>query len=155
MLAQGRPVRQGKESSLRFRLSRWRGIIILPTNTMYRKKLLIASLVALALMGAGCSLTHTVTVTNTKATNTNVTVNTNKVTSVTYAGQTGKNALELLQSGHQVDVSAAGFVNAIDGVTPGDHQYWSFYVNGKQADVGAKDYQTKNSDAIEWKLESY
>lgn len=132
-------------------------IIIYPTNIMHRKKFLFAVLIALTLTGAGCSWTHTVNVNSASTANTNTLspVNLNTTDSVTYAGQAGKNALELLQTNHQVDVSAQGFVNAIDGVKPGDHQYWSFYVNGKQADVGAKDYQTKTSDAIEWKLEAF
>ncbi len=125
---------------------------------MKLSKALLPVAISLALFGAGCSFTHTVNVNVTANKNANTaTVNTKTTVtkSVTYTGQAGKNALELLQAKHTVDASAQGFVNAIDGVKPGDHQYWSFYVNNKQADVGAKDYQTKNDDAIEWKLESF
>lgn len=119
------------------------------------KKLLIPFL-ALALFGASC-WTQTVNVNST----TNENGNTNTVAcapgadSVTYAGQDGKNALELLQADHRVDVTAEGFVNAIDDAKPGDRQFWAFYVNCQQAEVGAKDYQTKTSDQVEWKLESF
>lgn len=103
----------------------------------------------LTLTGASCGLTTTV------KKSVNSTINAAQAQAVSYTGQVGKNALDLLSSGHTVDVSAQGFVNAIDGVKPGDHQFWALYVNGKQAEVGAKDYITKAGDSIEWKLESY
>lgn len=124
-----------------------------------KKKLLIPVL-ALALFGASC-WTQSVNVNSSATTNENSNGNTNTVAclpsagSVSYTGKDGKNALELLQIDHQVDVSAEGFVNAIDGQKPGDHQFWAFYVNCKQAEVGAKDYQSKGQDLIEWKLESF
>ena len=104
--------------------------------------------------GASCGLT-TSSATNTAKTTINKAINTAKQQAVSYTGQAGKNALDLLKSGHAVDVSPEGFVNAIDGVKPGDHQFWALYVNGKQAEVGAKDYITKKGDTVEWKLESY
>ncbi len=126
---------------------------------MHQKKLLLAVLVTLSLTGASCSLTQTYNANTVVHTNTSAQVVVKCPTETDschrYPGQTGKNALDLLKSTHTVDVSTAGFVNAIDGVKPGDHQYWSFYVNGKQAEVGAKDYQTKNTDTIEWKLEAF
>lgn len=99
----------------------------------------------LTLAGASCGLTTTV----------QKSVNSVKQQAVSYAGKEGKNALDLLKSGHTVDVSDQGFVNAIDGVKPGNRQFWALYVNGKQAEVGAKDYITKPTDKVEWKLESF
>ncbi|MGH7234405.1 MAG: DUF4430 domain-containing protein, partial [Candidatus Saccharimonadales bacterium] len=32
-------------------------------------------------------------------------------------------------------------------------KYWTFYVNGKEASVGASSYVTKNSDRLTWKLQ--
>ena len=124
--------------------------------SMKLKPALLPVVLSLFVLGAGCSFTQTVQVnSNTANQNTN-TANTNTTTkAVTYAGQDGKNALELLQVDHQVDVSDQGFVNSIDGILPSDHQYWAFYVNGKLAEVGAKDYATKSNDSIEWKLESF
>jgi hypothetical protein len=78
-----------------------------------------------------------------------------QITAVTYNGSDGKNALELLQASHTVDASAAGFVNAIDGVKPGDHEFWLLCVNGKGAEVGAKDLVTSSSDRIEWRLGTF
>lgn len=132
--------------------TRWQGIYLFTsTNNMKRSLQFFTVAAALVLAGASCGLTTTVQRSHSTV---NSAVKT-KTSSVTYSGQDGKNALELLQSGHRVDVSSAGFVNAIDGVAPADHQFWALYVNGKQAEVGAKDYQTKTSDQIEWKLEAY
>jgi hypothetical protein len=116
---------------------------------MKRYAFLISAGLGLALLGASCSWTTTVNQ------NVNTTVNTNTASSVSYTGQDSKNALELLESKHSVDVSDQGFVNAIDGVHPGTRQFWALYVNGKQADVGAKELITKSTDTFEWKLESY
>ena len=123
---------------------------------MKLQKTLLPVVLSLFVLGAGCSFWQTVDVNTNTVTNVNATnENTNTTNGVTYTGQDGKNALELLQAGHTVDVSDQGFVNAIDGVKPGERQFWAFYVNGKQAEVGAKDYQTKTSDAIEWRLEAF
>lgn len=121
------------------------------------KKKIFIPVLALALFGASC-WTQSV---NVNSTTLNENSNTNTVACAatagnpSYAGQDGKNALELLQADHQVDVSAEGFVNAIDAKKPADRQFWALYVNCKQAEVGAKDYQTKTSDLVEWKLESF
>lgn len=123
-----------------------------PTNSMKRFSSILIIAFGLALVGAGCGLTTTV---KAPVKNANAAACVAAADSVAYAGQDGKNALELLQSAHQVDVSAQGFVNAIDGEKPGDRQFWAFYVNCKQAEVGAKDYVTKEGDSIEWKRESF
>ena len=76
---------------------------------------------------------------------------------VAYKGIQGKTALALLQSHEQVTVKSSSYgpyVDAIDGVQGGTSgKYWTFYVNGKQATVGAGAYVTKNGDKIEWKFE--
>lgn len=76
---------------------------------------------------------------------------------VSYRGQDGKNALALLKAGHKVDVkvySGIGeFVDGIDGLKSDAQHFWSFYVNGKQATVGASSYTTKTTELIEWKFE--
>ncbi len=132
--------------------------ILLPARAKRLWRLGGPVVLSLVVLGAGCSLMQTINV-NGSAGNTNTAVNAsanaNISASITYSGQAGKNALELLTASHKVDTSAQGFVNAIDSIKPGDHQYWAFYINGKLSDVGAKDYQTKTTDAIEWKLESF
>lgn len=74
---------------------------------------------------------------------------------ISYHGVDGKNALELLKSAHQVETQSFSFgemVQSIDGVKSPATDFWAFYVNGKLSDVGAGDYQTKNGDALSWKL---
>lgn len=77
---------------------------------------------------------------------------------VTYKGVEGKTALELLKSNNIVETkvySGVGeMVVSIDGVKPADSsEFWAFYVEGKQAQVGADQYVTKDGEKIEWKLE--
>lgn len=124
------------------------------------KHILLPAALSFLLLGAGCSMYKTVVINTTanvnqQNANTTVNANSNAGLSFSYQGQDGKNALELLQTVGPVDVSDAGFVNAINGIKPGDRQFWAFYVNGQQAQVGAKEYQTKSTDTIEWKLEAY
>lgn len=75
---------------------------------------------------------------------------------VGYPGQDGKNALELLKSHADVQTQSSSygeFVAAVNGQDGGGTKYWSFYVNGEMAQVGAGAYVTKSSDKIEWKLQ--
>jgi hypothetical protein len=76
---------------------------------------------------------------------------------ISYKGVQGKNALALLQTHAQVSVKSSSYgpyVDAINGVRGGTSgKYWMFYVNGKQASVGAGSYITKVGDFIEWKFQ--
>jgi hypothetical protein len=75
---------------------------------------------------------------------------------ITYKGITGKTALEILKAQHIVIAKVYSFgeqVTSIDGLEGAGPKYWTFYVNGKMADVGAGAYQTTATDTIEWKLE--
>lgn len=76
---------------------------------------------------------------------------------VSYKGTTGKNALQLLEEKFQVEKEASGLVISINRRKANslEHEYWAFYVNGKLASVGPSDYQTKDGDIIEWKIEKY
>ncbi len=74
--------------------------------------------------------------------------------------KSGTTALDLLKS--TIEVSAKGdgenaFVTAINGreAKQSAKEFWAFYVNGKQAEVGAGSYVLKNGDVIEWKIETY
>jgi len=77
---------------------------------------------------------------------------------VSYDGQTGKTALELLESMTDVtteDSDFGTFVTGINGVIANaNKEYWSFYVNGSYASEGAGTYKTSDGEKIEWKLES-
>lgn len=78
-------------------------------------------------------------------------------TAFSYSGEAGKDALTLLQKHATVRFSQPGMVNSINGreADNAKHEYWAFYVNGKLAQVGAADYQTKTGDQIMWKIETY
>jgi len=71
----------------------------------------------------------------------------------------GETALELLSSSHTVTAKGQkgnAFVTAIDGeIANSEKEFWSFYVNGTQAQVGAGSYILKNNDTIEWKIEAF
>jgi len=72
----------------------------------------------------------------------------------------GITALQLLSSNHKVGTKGEkenAYITAVDGreALAGEKEFWAFYVNGKQAVVGAGSYFVKNNDTIEWKIETY
>ncbi len=86
-----------------------------------------------------------------------ITFSTDKKT-VSYDGQDGKTALELLKAlaTTETESSAYGdFVTSINGLkAESNKEYWSFYVNGAYASEGAGTYKTSDTEKIQWKLES-
>ncbi len=75
---------------------------------------------------------------------------------IEYRGVDGKNALELLQASHRVDLKHYSFgdlVTGIDGITPDASHFWALYVNGQFSQVGASAYITKSSDTIRWQID--
>jgi hypothetical protein len=76
---------------------------------------------------------------------------------ISYKGEDGKNALELLKSHVHVSTrqsSYGEYVDTIDGRQSGeDGKYWALYVNGKSSPIAAGNYVTRDGDALEWKLE--
>lgn len=74
-----------------------------------------------------------------------------------YKGENGKDALSILKEKTTVGEDGTGLVVSIGGrkAEDKDREYWSFYVNGKMAEVGPADFQTKDTDLIEWKIEKY
>lgn len=74
-----------------------------------------------------------------------------------YQGEQGKTALELLKAKYKVETKeftgVGEYVTSINGVVADSKHFWSFYVNGQPAQVGAGQYQSKSTDQIEWKLE--
>ncbi len=77
---------------------------------------------------------------------------------VSYYGKEGQSALSLLKQYTQVETEEftgiGEYVVSINGVeSDSTNNFWSFYVNGEQAQVGAGDYITQNNDFIEWRLE--
>ena len=74
--------------------------------------------------------------------------------SFSYKGEVGKDALTLLKEKALVFQDSSGLVIEINGrKTDTKKEFWAFYVNGKFAQVGPADYQTKNTDLIEWRVE--
>ena len=76
---------------------------------------------------------------------------------ITYQGVEGQTALEILKANHQVETQSFSFgelVESINGVKAPATHFWAFYVNDKQAEVGAGDFVTKDTDTITWKLEA-
>jgi len=77
---------------------------------------------------------------------------------ITYDGQNGKTALELLKDNYTVETqefSGVGeFVLSIDDIEAEDGQnFWAFYIDGEMAMEGASTYETKDGEKIEWRLD--
>ena len=94
----------------------------------------------------------------TKAPTAAAAVTTAQSTTVSYQGQTGKNAMELLKTNATVetttDPNLGEYATSINGVKNGtDSKYWIMYVNGEMSSVGASTYVTTSNDTIEWKLQ--
>ncbi|MBI3984267.1 DUF4430 domain-containing protein [Candidatus Microgenomates bacterium] len=78
----------------------------------------------------------------------------------TVAVNSGETALAVLQRVATVVTSGEGanaFVTAINGrkADTSKREFWSFYVNGKQAEVGAGSYVLQSNDQIQWRIETY
>ncbi len=116
------------------------------------KIILISAVVALAIGGGSWAYTA-----NSPAHKTQVTVYTqHQTTQISYKGQNGANALDLLKKHASVETKHFSFgdqVISINGTAGNGPKYWTFYLSGKQAQVGAGTYVTKSSDDIMWKLQ--
>ncbi len=75
----------------------------------------------------------------------------------TYKGQKGKDALTLLKQKYGIKQDKSGLVTTINGreADNSKHEYWAFYINSKMSEVGPAEYQTQDTDTIEWKIEKY
>lgn len=77
---------------------------------------------------------------------------------VSYEGQTGKTALEVLKSLTSVSTLQSNFgefVSGINGVeAESNKEYWAFYVNGTLSNEGAGTYKTTDGEKLEWRLEA-
>ena len=79
------------------------------------------------------------------------------IETVLYEGEEGKEALVLLKEQATVEQDASGLVIGINGrkADSEKREYWAFYVNGELAPLGPAEYETKEGDIIEWKIETY
>ena len=77
--------------------------------------------------------------------------------SLSYKGKDGKDALSLLKERATIVQDKSGLVTVINGRKSDNtkREYWAFYVNSKMALVGPLEYRTKDTDVIEWKIETY
>jgi len=114
------------------------------------KKLSISAfaiILTISFLAAGCSITKK---------NADQSQTQTQSSTISYKGEDGKTALELLKSKYKVETqsfsSGGEFVKTINGTAPDSSHYWSFYINGVESSVGAGSYTTKSSDTIEWKL---
>lgn len=124
---------------------------------------ILTVIIAVALLGGGFLVVNSKddkSTTNTSTANTSTKVvkfSADKKT-VSYDGQEGKTAMDLLNTLATVETEASAygdFVTTINGLkADSTKEYWSFYVNGAYASEGAGTYITSDTDKIEWKLES-
>ena len=78
---------------------------------------------------------------------------------VSYVAVEGKTSLEQLKeltTSAQTKTTEYGeYVDAINSLVGGtDGKYWSFYIDGTLASVGAGSYIQKGGEKIEWKFEN-
>ena len=75
---------------------------------------------------------------------------------ISYHGQDGIDALTLLKRHAAVTTKHYSFgdlVTTINGSAGNGPKYWTFYINGKEASIGAGTYISKDRDILEWKLQ--
>ena len=131
---------------------RQRGLFMSRVAQVLKSKIvLISAAVVIVGVGAGIGIHdaqsgHVQTVTNAQ----------HKLTQISYSGQKGVDAYTLLKKHAVVQAKHYSFgylVTSIDGVAGNGPKYWTFYINGKEASVGASSYITKSGDIIAWKLQ--
>ena len=74
---------------------------------------------------------------------------------LSYAGEEGRTALELLKARARVRTSTSDLgelVEEINGVRTGEGYSLIYFVNGAMAKTGAGNYVTRTGDRIEWRL---
>lgn len=69
----------------------------------------------------------------------------------------GINAFEAMQQAAEVEYedygSLGAFVKSIEGIKPGQGNYFALYINGVYANKGISSYSIKEETLIEWKIE--
>lgn len=78
----------------------------------------------------------------------------------TFQIASNETALQLLQKTATITTNGkkeSAFVTEINGRVAeiSKREFWAFYVNGKQASVGAGSYYIQPNDIILWKIEKY
>lgn len=76
---------------------------------------------------------------------------------ISYSGQEGKTALELLKLSYTVETKNSGGIEqvvSINGKRISEKEYWAFMVNGIQQPSSAASYITKNTEVISWEVKA-
>lgn len=76
---------------------------------------------------------------------------------ITYVATAGKTSLDQLKEVNSTVVTTSStwgdFVDTVNGLKGGtDGKYWTFYIDGEMASVGAGSYTQKGGEKIEWKF---
>lgn len=121
---------------------------------MERKTVIISIIVIIILGLMGFGLFRKTAVAPTVASPTPAAV---MAKNVSYNCEKGKTAFELLEKSHSLDTKDTSFgkmIMGIDNVQSSENKnFWAFYVEDKQATVGAQLYNCIDSEKVEWKLE--
>jgi hypothetical protein len=77
---------------------------------------------------------------------------------ITFTAEPGETVLAQIQQHADVtvenDPNFGAYVTAINGIEAGtDDKYWTYYVNGEPATIGAAEYEAEGGETIEWKFE--
>jgi len=74
---------------------------------------------------------------------------------VSYRCEAGATALDMLLTNYATkleETSLGALVLEIDGVAQGDGKYWLYYVDDKEATIGAQAYFCQDKEQIIWEL---
>ena len=117
-------------------------------------KLTIAALIAVLLVAGAGGVAYVRHVQADQAQT--VTNSQHQLTQISYHGHDGVDALTLLKQKAAVQVKHYSFgdqVISINGTSGNGPKYWTFYINNKEATVGAGAYTTKDGDTLTWRLQ--
>ena len=65
----------------------------------------------------------------------------------------GVTAYELLDFGHEVELTYGDYLRCIDDVCANKEYVWTFYVNEAESSLGAKQYTVKRGDRIGFRFD--
>ena len=118
-------------------------------------RLIVLACGALLIVGLGAIWVFGVRATDTPA---SATITTQQpVDRVAYIGTKGLSILTQLRQVAQVETQTSSYgeyVTGINGLQGGtDGKYWTYYIDGKLATVGAASYTSIGGERVEWKFE--
>jgi hypothetical protein len=142
-------------------------LVMRDLNTNHKKTITSVIIVALiALTGLTAGVLHVMGSSGSTQTNKQAVVNTSaesnqaKVESATileFKAVKNRTVLDQLKDKAKVvvkDSQYSQYVDSINGTQGGiGNKYWTFYVDGQMANIGAGEYTTKGGETITWKFE--